>query len=152
MCRRRPFGPSCLRHTNTRFNKSVDTPFSSCAAFWLLVSSTVRGVDMPLMQCPYLPVHWYSFRRPRKDDRPSQPPGVNTAETGLELRTLGSQAISLTAKLTPGLNKFLFCWSWTLCTLIVSLPWWRAIPTDGGHEPKIKIKNLNIGKVNFEVC
>ena len=34
-------------------------PFSLCAAFWLL--------------------HWYSFRRPRKDDRLSQPPGVNSA-------------------------------------------------------------------------
>ena len=36
MRRRRPFGPSCLRHTNTRLNQSFNTPSPSCAAFWLL--------------------------------------------------------------------------------------------------------------------
>ena len=46
---------------------------------------------------------WYSFRRPRKDDRLSQPPGVLIQRlTGLELRTLGSQATTLTTEPTPG--------------------------------------------------
>ena len=43
----------------------------------------------------YLNTHWnrYSFRRPRKDDRLSQPPGALIQRpTGLELRTRGSQA------------------------------------------------------------
>ena len=47
--------------------------------------------------------NWYSFRRPRKDDRLSQPPGVLIQRpTGLELRTLGSQATTLTTEPTPG--------------------------------------------------
>ena len=50
-----------------------------------------------------LPVHRYPFCRPRKDDRLSQPPGVLIQrQTGLELRTLGSQAATLTTELTPG--------------------------------------------------
>ena len=45
----------------------------------------------------------YSFRRPWKDDRLSQPPGVLVQRpTGLELRTLGSQAATQTIELTPG--------------------------------------------------
>ena len=56
---------------------------------------------VPLYQ--YTHWNWYSFRRPRKDDRLSQPPGVLIQRpTGLELRTLGSQAATLTTKPTPG--------------------------------------------------
>ena len=53
----------------------------------------------------YLYTHWnwYSFRRPRKDDRLSQPPGVLIQRpTGLELRTLGSQVATRTTEPTPG--------------------------------------------------
>ena len=55
------------------------------------------------MQCPSTSTHWYSFCRPWKDDRLSQPPGVLIQwPTGLELRTEGSQATTLTSKPTPG--------------------------------------------------
>ena len=55
------------------------------------------------MQCPSTSTHWHSFHQPRKDDRLSQPPGVLIQRpTGLELRTLGSQAATLTTKQTPG--------------------------------------------------
>jgi len=54
MHRKRPFIQSCcLCHTNTRFNKSVNTPSLRVQHFWLLAASLVRGADMPLMQCPY---------------------------------------------------------------------------------------------------
>ena len=47
-----------------------------------------------------------SFGRPRKDDGLSQPPGVLIQwPTGLELRTLGSQATTLTTEPTPGLLR-----------------------------------------------
>ena len=50
-----------------------------------------------------IPASWYSFCRPRKDNRLSQPPGVLIQwSTGLELRTLWSQAATLTTKPTPG--------------------------------------------------
>jgi len=62
--------------------------------------------------------NWYSFRRPRKDDRLSQPPGVLIQRpkppgvliqrpTELELRTLGSQAATLTTEPTPGSRRVL---------------------------------------------
>ena len=57
---------------------------------------------VPLFQ--YTHWDWYSFRRPRKDDRLSQPPGPGVLiqwPTGLELRTLGSQAATLTTEPTP---------------------------------------------------
>jgi len=59
---RKPFGPLCLHHTNTRFTKSVNTPSLHVQSFWLQ--------------------HWYSFRRPQKDDSLSQPRGVNLAANG----------------------------------------------------------------------
>ena len=53
--------------------------------------------------CQYTHWNWYSFHWPRKDDRLSQPPGVLIQRpTGLELRTLGSQATTLTTEPTPG--------------------------------------------------
>uniref|UniRef100_A0A8C4Q1V4 D-dopachrome decarboxylase n=1 Tax=Eptatretus burgeri TaxID=7764 RepID=A0A8C4Q1V4_EPTBU len=56
---------------------------------------------VPLYQ--YTHWNWYSFGRPRKDDRLSQPLGVLIQRpTGLELRTLGSQATTLTTEETPG--------------------------------------------------
>ena len=52
----------------------------------------VGDAAMPLMQCPYLPVHWCSFHQPQKDDRLSQPHLVLIQQpTGLKLRTLRSQ-------------------------------------------------------------
>ena len=54
---------------------------------------------------PPLPVHWYSFRRPRKDARLIPAHGVNSAETEFELRILGSQATTLTGKPIPGSNS-----------------------------------------------
>ena len=56
---------------------------------------------VPLYQ--YTHWNWYSFRRPRKDDKLSQPPGVLIQRpTGIELRTLGSQAATRTTEPTPG--------------------------------------------------
>ena len=54
---------------------------------------------------PLLPVYWCSFHRPQKDDRLSQPTSVNSV-ANRELRTLGSQPTTLTAKPTPGYNFF----------------------------------------------
>ena len=57
------------------------------------------------MQCPSTSTHCYSFRRPRKDDRLSQPPAVLIQRpTGLELRTPGPQAATIITKPTPGSN------------------------------------------------
>ena len=51
---------------------------------------------------------WFSFRRPRKDDRLSQSPGVLIQRpTGLELRTPGSQAATLTTEPTLGSKEWL---------------------------------------------
>ena len=33
---------------------------------------------------PLLPIYWCSFRRPRKDDKLSQPPGVNSVANGTQ--------------------------------------------------------------------
>ena len=95
------------------------------------------------MQCPSTSKHWnwYSFRRPRKDDRLSQPPGVLIQQPpGLELRTLGSQAATLTTEPTPGLCTDLTgiqlecgqsCWQYPLVRALIADPelWWRLIPS-----------------------
>ena len=96
-----------LQHFSMTFpppRMTITTSSSSC--IWQL---SCRGsyhfleVWLSLMQCPSTSTHWYSFRRPWKDDRLSQPPRVLIQRpTGLELRTLGSQANTPTTKPTTG--------------------------------------------------
>ena len=86
-----------LQHFSMTFpppRMTITTSSSSC--IWQL---SCRGsyhfleVWLSLMQCPSTSTHWHSFRRPRKDDRLSQPLGVLIQRPmGLELRTRGSQA------------------------------------------------------------
>ena len=74
----------------------------SCRGSYHFLKRDCVADAVPLYQY----THWkrYSFRRPQKDDRLSQPPGVLIQRpTGLELRTLGSQAATLTTEPTPGL-------------------------------------------------
>ncbi len=78
----------------------------SCRGSYHFLKRDCVADAVPLYQ--YTHWNWYSFRRPRKDDRLSQPPGVLIQRpTGLELRTLGSQAATLTTEPTPGLIRCL---------------------------------------------
>ena len=73
----------------------------SCRGSYNLLKRDCVADAVPLFQ--YTHWNWYSFRQPRKDDRLSQPPGVLIQRpTGLELRTLGSQAATLITEPTPG--------------------------------------------------
>ena len=72
--------------------------------FWLLVASLVRGVDMPLMQCPYYQCTGTHFTDLGRMTGWVNPLVLIQRKTGLELRTLGSQATTITAKPTSGLN------------------------------------------------
>ena len=73
----------------------------SCRGSYHFLKCDCVADAVPLYQ--YTHWNWYSFRRPRKDDRLSQPPGVLIQRlTGLELRTLGSQAATRTTEPTPG--------------------------------------------------
>ena len=73
----------------------------SCRGSYHFLKRDYVADAVPLYQ--YTHWNWYSFRRPRKDDRLSQPPGVSIQRPiGLELRTLGSQAATLTTEPTPG--------------------------------------------------
>ena len=73
----------------------------SCRGSYHFLKCDCVADAVPLYQ--YTHWNWYSFRRPRKDDRLSQPPGVLIQRpTGLELRTRGSQANTLTTEPTPG--------------------------------------------------
>ena len=73
----------------------------SCRGSYHFLKHDCVADAVPLHQ--YTHWNWYSFRRPRKDDRLSQPPGVLIQRpTGLELRTRGSQVATLTTEPTPG--------------------------------------------------
>ena len=73
----------------------------SCRGSYHFLKRDCVADAVPLYQ--YTHWNWYSFRQPQKDDRLSQPPGVLIQRpTGLELRTLGSQATTLTTEPTPG--------------------------------------------------
>ena len=73
----------------------------SCRGSYHFLKRDCVSDPVPLYQSTHW--NWYSFRRHRKDDRLSQPPGVLIQRpTGLELRTLGSQAATLTTEPTPG--------------------------------------------------
>ena len=90
-------------HIHPIYRSLYISPSSAACGCWLhhwLGRSYAADAASPL------PVHWCSFCRPQKDDRLSQPPGVLIQRpTGLELRTLGSQATNLTTKPTPGLAQ-----------------------------------------------
>ena len=76
----------------------------SCQGSYHLLKCDCVADAVPLYQ--YTHWNWYSFRRPRKDDRLSQPPGVLIQRpTGLELRTRGSQAATRTTEPTPGYKR-----------------------------------------------
>ena len=76
----------------------------SCRGSYHFLKRDCVADAVPLYQ--YTHWNWYSFRRPRKDDRLSQPPGVLIQRpTGLELRTRGSQAATLTTEPTPGFQS-----------------------------------------------
>ena len=73
----------------------------SCRGSYNLLKRDYVADAVPLYQ--YTHWNWYSFCRPRKDNRLSQPPGVLIQRpTRLELRTLGSQATTLTTEPKPG--------------------------------------------------
>ena len=74
----------------------------SCRGSYHFLKRDCVADAVPLYQ--YTHWNWYSFRRPWKDDRLSQPPCVLIQRpTGLKLRALGSQAATLTTEPTPGL-------------------------------------------------
>ena len=52
----------------------------------LVASYDTQGYGVSILTGAYTgtSTHWYSFRRPRKDDRLSQPPGVNLVENGVQ--------------------------------------------------------------------
>ena len=90
----------------------------SCRGSYHFLKRNCVADAVPLYQ--YTHWNWYSFRRPRKDDRLSQPRSVLIQwPTGLELRTLGSQAATLTTEPTPGSTS-----------LIVTLDGVKLIPND----------------------
>ena len=73
----------------------------SCRGSYHFLKRDYVADAVPLYQ--YTHWNWYSFRRPRKDDRLSQPSGVLIQQpTGFELGTRGSQAATLTTEPTPG--------------------------------------------------
>ena len=66
----RPFeGRQTNTQTHTAFYIGRLFCMQPMAAGCIIAGSTT----VPLMQCPLFPVSWYSFCRPRKDDRLSQP-------------------------------------------------------------------------------
>jgi len=81
MHRRRPFGPSCLHHTNTRLNKSVNTTSLHVQPFGCYTGT--HFTDLRRMTGWVNPLEWIQ------------------RTTGIELRTLGSQATTLTDLPTP---------------------------------------------------
>ena len=76
-----------------RRRKKEEWFFFLSMAAWLPSSYHFVGARLRRWCCAPIPVHRYSFRQPRKDDRLSQSHQVLVQQqTGLELRTLRSQA------------------------------------------------------------
>ena len=103
------FTPFCLFVTcKIEDFSSILVPFLRVQPFWLLVASLVRGADMPLIQCPHYHNTGTHFADLKRMTGWVNPLVLIQRPMGLDLRTLGSQATTITAKPTPGYNHFFF--------------------------------------------